>query len=193
MGYQLKGTYLGQCDCKQVCPCAVDGPPTGEGDQCHGLLVVNIKEGSLDGTDVSGVNAALGYFAPSKISEGNLKIGVVVDEGASDEQVNALERIFKGEEGGFWGEIGGLVGEWQGVERASVSFSDGEEPSAKIGDTDVNFEATRTPDGTVTTVSDAPFGFAPKFTIGSSSGQSGILGQSYEANYGEAAEFDWAS
>ena len=191
MAYKLSGTYVGHCDCQQVCACAVDGPPTGKDGQCRGLLVFGIKDGNLDDLDLSGVNVAMGYMAPSNISAGNLKLGVVVDEGASDEQANALERIFKGDEGGMFEEFVPLVGEWLGLERAPVSFSDGDEPSAKIGDTDVKFEAFRGADGKPTTANNTAFGFAPVFTMGQSSGSSGILGQSFEANYGEAAEFEY--
>jgi hypothetical protein len=193
VAYRLKGTFVGHCDCQQICPCAMDGPPTGRDGKCHGLEVFSIKEGNLDDIDLSGVNVAMGYMAPSNISSGNLRLGIVVDEAASDEQADALGRIFKGDEGGMFGEFVPLVGEWAGVERASVSFSDGDEPSAKIGDTDVNFEAHKGPDGNPTTVSNAAFGFAPTFTVGKSSGQSGILGEAFEANYGEAAEFEYTT
>jgi hypothetical protein len=193
VAYRLSGTYVAHCDCQLVCACAMDGPPTGKDGQCRGLLVFGIKDGSLDDTDLSGVNVAMGYMAPSNISSGNLKLGIVVDEGASDEQADALGRIFKGDEGGMFGEFVPLVGEWLGVDRAAVSFSDGDEPSAKIGDTDVNFQALRGADGEPVTVSNAPFGFAPVFSLGKSSGSSGVLGQSFDASYGEAAEFEYTS
>lgn len=191
MAYRLSGTYVGQCDCQQICPCAMDGPPTGADGQCHGLLVHDVREGSLDDVELSGVRVVLGYHAPSNISAGNLKLGIVVDEGASDEQADALERIFSGKEGGVFGEFVPLIGEWLGMERESVGFTDGEEPSATIGDTEVNFTAYRGADGGVTTVSNAAFGFAPSFTLGTSSGSSGVLGQNFEASYGEAAEFEY--
>ena len=193
MAYKLTGTYLAHCDCTQVCPCAVDEPPTGRDNTCTGLIAANIREGDSDGTDLSGVNVALAYFGPGKLSDGDLRMGLVVDEGASDDQVQALERIFKGEDGGMFGEFGALTSDWRGVERASISFSDGDEPSAKIGDIDVNFEAFRDPEGNKTTARNAPFGLAPEFTLGKSSGKSGLFGDSFEANYGEAAEFEWAS
>jgi hypothetical protein len=169
----------------------MDGPPTGRDGQCHGLLVFGIREGNLDDTDLAGVNVAMGYMAPSNISSGNLKLGIVVDEAASDEQADALGRIFKGDAGGMFGEFVPLIEEWLGVERAPVSFSDGDEPSAKIGDTDVTFEAYKGGDGKPTTASNAAFGFAPVFTLGTSSGSSGLFGESFEASYGEAAEFEY--
>jgi hypothetical protein len=154
--------------------------------------VHEIKEGELDGTDLSGVKVAMAYVAPSNISAGDLRLGIVVDDAASEEQADALGRIFKGDEGGMFGEFVPLVGEWLGVERAAISFSDGEEPSAKVGEVDVNFTAFRGHDGKVTTVNNSMFGFAPVFTLGQSSGSSGLFGDSFEANYGEAAEFEYS-
>jgi hypothetical protein len=193
MAWKLSGTYVAHCDCRQICPCAVDGPPTGRDGQCHGLLVYHVRDGNLDDTDLSGLNVVLGYFAPSNISAGDLRMGIVVDEGASDEQTAALEQIFSGMAGGLFGEFAALVEEWQGVERQPVSFSDGEEPSARIGEIDVNFEAFRDQEGTVTTSKNAAFGFAPEFILGKSSGRSGVFGESFEASYGEAAEFEYTS
>lgn len=40
-----------------------------------------------------------------------------------------------------------LVGTWAGMERESISFTDGEEPAATIGGTEVNFSAYRGGDG----------------------------------------------
>jgi hypothetical protein len=193
MGYRLVGTYVAHCDCHQVCGCAVDEPPTTPNGQCHGLIVYGVREGNLDDTDLSGINVVLSYFAPGKLSAGDLRLGIVVDDGASDEQVTALERIFSGEEGGMFGEFAALTKDWLGVERASVSFADGEEPAARIGDIAVSFEGFRDPEGKPTTMRNAPFGLAPEFRLGKSSGTSGLFGDSFEANYGEAAEFEYAS
>ncbi|MGH2837511.1 MAG: DUF1326 domain-containing protein, partial [Thermoleophilaceae bacterium] len=93
----------------------------------------------------------------------------------------------------MFGEFVPLIGDWLGVERAPVTFSDGDEPSAKVGDADVTFEAFKGADGKPTTASNTAFGFAPVFTIGQSSGSSGLFGESFEANYGEAAEFEYTS
>jgi hypothetical protein len=193
MGFQLKGTYVGHCDCTQICPCAVDEKPTGRDGHCHGLIVVNIANGSLDDTDLSGTKAVLSYSAPGKISDGGLRLGLVVDNAASDEQAAALERIFSGQAGGVFEAFAGLTDKWLGADRAEIGFSDGEEPSATVGDISVNFTAFRGEDGNVTTARNAPFGFAPEFTLGKSSGRSGVLGESFDANYGEAAQFEWAS
>ena len=45
----------------------------------------------------------------------------------------------------------------------------------------------------MTTTRNALFGLAAEFTLGKSSGSSGVLGETFDANYGEAAQFEWAS
>lgn len=192
MAWQLKGTYVAHCDCQEVCPCAFDGPPTGRDGKCHGLLVHEISEGNLDGVDLSGVKVVMAYHAPSNISAGNLRIGIIVDDSASDEQADALGKIFSGDAGGMFGEFKPLFGEFVGVERKPISFSGGDEPSATVGEIDVNFGAYRGQDGSPTTVRNGAFGFAPEFTIGKSSGKSELFGEPFDASYGEAAEFEYA-
>jgi hypothetical protein len=172
----------------------VDGPPTSEDGQCRGFLVFSVKEGSLEGTDVSGVNVALYNLFPSNLTAGNWKVGLVIDDGASDEQASALERIFKGEVGGPFGEMAGLFGEFLGTERDSVTYSDGDTPSASIGSSsETTFEPREGPDGSPTTVKGAMFGFAPEYKIGKGSGKSDRFGLSFDPNYAEAADFEFSS
>ena len=90
MAYTLKGTYELACNCRVLCPCNVDGVPTGEGDQCHGVSVYEVREGNLDDTDLSGVWFAISYYLAANPSSGNWKIGVTIDDSASDAQVEAL-------------------------------------------------------------------------------------------------------
>jgi hypothetical protein len=194
MAYTIKGTYAAVCDCNLLCPCPVDGPPTGEGGQCYGVLVFDVREGNLDDTDVSGVAFALYNHFPSNLSSGNWKVGVVVDDGASDEQAQAIDRIVSGEEGGPFGEFGPLIGENEGMKRGAVRLSGGDSPSgsvAGVGDFDVDF--VRGPDGSPTTVSNAMFGFAPSFKVGKGSGRFSVFGSTHEARYAEGAEFEFST
>src|SRR6266545_3886021 len=105
MAYTIKGTYVASCNCVGLCPCPVDGTPTAEGGTCRGAAAFAINEGNLDDTDLGGVNFALYNYFPSNITAGNWKVGIVVDDGASDEQAQAIERIVSGEEGGPFGEF----------------------------------------------------------------------------------------
>lgn len=137
---------------------------------------------------------ALYNHFPSNLTSGNWKIGLVVDEGATDEQAQGIERIVSGQEGGPFGEFVPLIGEYLGMERASVRYSDGDTPSASVGDkTEFNFEPVRGGDGSPTTVKNAMFGFAPEFQVGRASGRSSAFGIGFDASYGEAAEFEFSS
>ena len=190
MAYRIAGNYVAACNCALVCACPMDGPPTGEGGECRGLLVFSIGEGNLDGTDLSGVNFALWNYFPSNLSAGNWTVGIVVDEGASDEQAEAVERVVSGQEGGPFADFGPLIGEYRGMERGSVRISDGSISVAGRGE--ARFEALTGPDGSPTTVSKAMFGFAPEYTIGKASGRV-RADREVEAAYGESAEFEFAS
>jgi hypothetical protein len=191
MSYRIAGNYVAVCNCAGLCPCPVDGKPTAPEGECMGALAFQVEEGNLDGTDLSSVNVALYNLFPSNLTSGNWKVGLVVDEGASDEQAQALERIFSGQEGGPFGEFVPLIGEFLGVDRASVRVSGG---NLTVGDrTDVTFEAYTGPDGTPTTVKGAMFGFAPEYQVGKGSGSSNSFGLSFTARYGESAHFEFSS
>lgn len=193
MSWEMSGRYVGSCSCSLVCPCPVDAPPTGPDGECRGAIVFHIASGNSDGTDLSGVDFAFANWFPSNLTAGGWKVGIVVDEGASDEQADALERILHGQAGGPFADFAGLYGEWLGVERRRVTFSDGDRPSGSVGDRTIRFEPLPGPDGGVTTVKNAMFGFAPEYTIGKAPGPGGLFGLDYEGVYGESAEFAFAS
>jgi hypothetical protein len=191
MAYRIAGTYVAACNCTGLCPCPVDGPPTGDNGECRGALVFGIKDGNLDDTDLGGVNFALYNWFPSNLTAGNWKVGIVVDEGASDAQAQAVEQIVSGDAGGPFGEFKPLIGEYVGMERASVQVNDSSISVA--GKTEITFEPYTGPDGSPTTVKGAMFGFAPEYKIGKASGQSDAFGLPFDAKYGEGADFEFST
>jgi hypothetical protein len=194
MAYTIKGTYAGVCNCRLLCPCPMDGLPTGPGDECQGVLIFDVREGNLDSTDVSGVPFALYNHFPSNLSSGNWKVGIVVDEGASDEQAQAIERIVSGQEGGPFADFGPLIGEYVGMQRGRVNLSNSDSPSGSVaGIGDFGTEFLTGPDGGPTTVSNAMFGFAPTFRVGKGSGRFNVFGSSHDASYAEGADFEFSS
>jgi hypothetical protein len=158
------------------------------------VIVLGVKQGNLDDLDLSGVDAALVYTIPGNPSGGNWKMGLVVNDGASDEQAQALERIFRGEEGGMWEAFSPLISEWLGVERAAVSVSDGKSPSGSVaGIGKLGLEPYTDAEGNPTRVKSAVFGMGPEFTIGQASGKVDGFGISFDASYGDTHNFEWAS
>jgi len=191
MAYTIKGTYVASCDCVGVCPCPVDGTPATENGECKGAAAFAVAEGSMDDTDLGGVNFVLYNFFPANISAGNWKVGLVIDDGASDEQAQAIERIISGEEGGPFGEFKPLIGDFAGTERASVAVADGSVTVS--GKSDYMFEPFTGPDGSPTTVRGAMFAFAPAYEIGKTTGKSDAFGLSFDSNYGESAQFEYST
>jgi hypothetical protein len=69
------------------------------------------------------------------MTEGNWRVGVFIDERASDEQAAKLGAVFGGQLGGPMEGLGPLIGENLGVERAPIEIrEDGLRHSVKIGD-----------------------------------------------------------
>ncbi|MEW9922560.1 DUF1326 domain-containing protein, partial [Marimonas sp. MJW-29] len=69
------------------------------------------------------------------MSDGNIKVGLIVDEKASDEQTAAIGDIATGAAGGPMEALGPLVSEVAGVEKRPISFvSDGDKISVKAGE-----------------------------------------------------------
>jgi hypothetical protein len=103
-------------------------------------LVFHVTDGEVDGTDVSGLTVAAVGDTPKVMTDGNWRLGVIIDAAASDEQAEKLGAVFGGQLGGPMEALGPLVGESLGVERAPIEVrEEGLLHSVKIGDA-VDFE-----------------------------------------------------
>ena len=110
-------------------------------DFCRVTLVFNIKEGEIEGTDVSGLSVAAIADSPKVMTEGNWRLGLFIDDRADDEQMEKLTAVFGGQKGGPMEAIAAaMIGEMLGVERAPFEVvEDGLTHSVKIGDA-IDFE-----------------------------------------------------
>jgi hypothetical protein len=103
-------------------------------------LVFSVRDGQVDGTDIGGLTVAIIADTPKVMTEGNWRLGVFVDDRASDEQFDQLVKVFSGQLGGPMGALAPLVGEILGVERAAIEVQDdGVRHSVRIGDA-IDFE-----------------------------------------------------
>jgi hypothetical protein len=139
---------------------------------------------------MSGVRFAISVHFPELVSNGNWQIGVTVDESATEEQADVLGQILGGKMGGPFAEMAPLIGEFMGVERAAISYS---EAAIASGGNSFTYEPIRGQDGNPTMVSNAPFGFAPSFEIGACNGRVDVFGHQADASYGEAGDFEYGS
>jgi len=103
-------------------------------------LVFDLAEGNVEGTDVGGLAVAAIADTPKVMTDGNWRLGVFVDDRASDEQAEKLLGVFSGQLGGPMEAFGPLVGENLGVEQARFEIhEEGLRHSVKIGDA-IEFE-----------------------------------------------------
>ena len=140
MSWNLSGSYFETCSCDVICPCTASLSLGATKDRCKVVLVFNVKSGEVEGTDVSGLTVAAVADTPKVMSEGNWRLGVVIDADASDEQAEKLGGVFSGALGGPMEALGPLVGENLGMERQPIEVrEDGLKHSVRIGD-QVDFE-----------------------------------------------------
>jgi hypothetical protein len=161
MAYQLEGKLLEVCDCNVLCPCWIG--EDADNVTCDAVVAYQIDQGTVDGTDVSGLCIALVVHIPGNILAGNWQVAVFVDDKSTPQQQEALLKVWTGQLGGPVGDLAKLVGEVKAVERAPISFSVVEGlGTLKIGDVvDTAMEPYRGGTGNVTTLNESAFSTIP--------------------------------
>jgi hypothetical protein len=161
MSYTLEGSLLEVCNCNVLCPCWVGEDP--DNGTCDSVNTYHISSGSIDGLDVSGRTVSFLIHIPGNVLKGNWKVAMVVDDGASDQQLDALMAAFGGKLGGPLADVAQLVGELVSVERAPISFEVNEgNGSLKVGSVvDADMAPYRGPTGVVTTLNESIFTTIP--------------------------------
>ena len=200
MAWHLSGSYFETCSCDVVCPCTASLSLGATRDRCNVVLVFRIESGDVDGTDVGGLTVAAVADTPKVMSEGNWRLGVVIDAAASDHQAESLGGVFSGSLGGPMEALGPLVGENLGVERLPIEVhEDGIKHSIRIGD-DVDFEIEDVVPFGVETGEPARITgiFHPagsELTVSRATrSKINVFGIQYEAKAGfSASEFSWAA
>jgi hypothetical protein len=140
MSWNLRGSYVETCSCELMCPCNLSMDHGATYDFCRVTLVFNLREGSIEGTDIGGLKVAAIADTPKVMTEGNWRLGVFVDDQATDEQFDKLVQVFGGQLGGPMAALTPLVGEMLGVERAEIDIrDDGLRHSVRVGSV-IDFE-----------------------------------------------------
>jgi hypothetical protein len=135
MAWSLEGTYFENCSCDVPCPCTVSFDIGADYDRCEVLLAFNVESGEIDGVDVSGLTTAIVADTPKVMTDGNWKLGLILDEAASDEQADKLAAVFSGQLGGPMATLAPLIGELLGSERLPIEFADdGLKHRIRVGD-----------------------------------------------------------
>lgn len=135
MSWNIRGSYFETCSCDLMCPCNLSFDHGATYDYCRVTLVFSLREGRVEDTDIGGRMVAVIADAPKVMTDGNWRVGLFVDEAASDDQLDKLVKVFSGQLGGPMAALAPLIGEVLGAQRATISVNDdGLEHSARIGD-----------------------------------------------------------
>jgi hypothetical protein len=139
--WRIQGEYLENCNCEVLCPCLL-GPRNARGGamarptegHCDVPLVFQISEGRFGAVDLGGLNAALVFYTPGAMGDGDWTVGCYVDERGTPEQRRALEEIFTGQAGGVLGRAQALWSRRLPTRAAAIEFGqEGRRRWARIG------------------------------------------------------------
>ncbi len=123
-----------------MCPCNLSFDHGATYDFCRVTLAFSIREGDVEGTNIAGRKVVMIADTPKVMTEGNWRLGVFIDDEATDDQFDKLVRVFSGQLGGPMAGLAPLVGEILGVERATIEVDgEGLRHRVRVGDR-VEFE-----------------------------------------------------
>jgi hypothetical protein len=127
------------------------------------VLAYHFDKGAIDGVDVTGRTIALVSHIPGNVLNGNFRVAVYIDEGASDAQQEAILNVYTGKLGGPIADFAKLVGEVVSVERVPIRF-DVNEGRGTLTVSDVShseLEPYKGPDGSTTVLANTIFSTVP--------------------------------
>jgi hypothetical protein len=161
MAYKLEGKLLEVCNCNVLCPCWIGEDP--DNGTCDTVVAYHIDQGTIDGTNVSGLTLALAAFIPGNILQGNWSVAVFVDDKSTQQQQEALLNVWTGKLGGPVADLAKLVGKVVTVQRAPITFTVSEgEGTLKIGDAvDAAMAPYKGATGNLTTLNESVFSTIP--------------------------------
>jgi hypothetical protein len=128
MSWNLAGTFYENCSCDAICPCTWSNlaHKATRDDFCRFALAFDVESGEIEGVDVSERSFVMIGDTPPNMADGNWRVGVIVDDGANEEQVGKFGRVLSGELGGPPAALGPFLGGFLGIEQGSSSIeSDG--------------------------------------------------------------------
>jgi hypothetical protein len=123
MAWNLTGEFIETCSCNMLCPCWYGKAELMQMDRgwCGTSILVRVREGNFEGTDIAGQNAVVGLFFPGPtLFDGNGTARVYISSAANEAQKSALEKILQGQSGGGMEVPASLVSNWLPTRHTAV-------------------------------------------------------------------------
>jgi hypothetical protein len=159
--YQLEGQLLEVCNCNVLCPCWIGEDP--DNGTCDAVNTYHIDRGTIEGVDVSGRTLSFLVHIPGNVLQGNWRVAAFLDDGTTDQQMEAILSVWTGKKGGPVAELVKLVSEVISVERVPIDFAVKEgKGTLRIGSiAEAEMEPYRGPTGQTTTLNESVFSTIP--------------------------------
>jgi hypothetical protein len=118
--WTLQGDWFDVCSCNTPCPCTFAEAPTN--DRCTAMFAYRITGGRYGDTELAGLNvgAVLEFEGNIWGGETTCSLGLIVDDRADPDQMQALQAIFGGAAGGWPATFASLIGDFRGIEVAPM-------------------------------------------------------------------------
>ncbi|HKM63196.1 MAG TPA: DUF1326 domain-containing protein [Acidisphaera sp.] len=161
MTYHLEGRLLEVCNCRVLCPCWIGEDP--DNGTCDSIASWHFDKGTIEGVDVTGCTIAAVAHIPGNILQGNWRAAIYLNDNASNEQEEAILKVYTGKLGGPVADLAQLIGEVVSVERVPIRFEvQGGKGTLAIGETaHAELEPYKGPDGATTTLTNTIFSTVP--------------------------------
>ncbi|MGA8843277.1 MAG: DUF1326 domain-containing protein [Nitrososphaeraceae archaeon] len=119
--WRIEGDYFEGCNCNSICPCIfLQDPDEGF---CNLTVAWHIEKGHYESTQLDGLNAVGVFMAPGNMFTGpKMNLALYLDNNASQEQTEALTKIFSGQSGVFFAAASKLIGQVIGIRFAPITF-----------------------------------------------------------------------
>ena len=121
--WTASGQYYETCSCDFVCSCIpAQLAVTPTKGWCTFAMAYQIERGSYGSVSLDGLGFIILGLTPEAMGKGNWSVGVIADERATAEQLEAITAIASGSGGGPIAALGPLVGKFLGVASAPIKF-----------------------------------------------------------------------
>lgn len=108
----VKGVLYENCNCQLLCPAHISFKQRCDNESCVGFWGIHVEKGRFGQLEIDAQNAVVAYETPPMMhTEDSWKMEIYLDQGADEEQRNALEAILTGQAGGPWKVLAKFVAE----------------------------------------------------------------------------------
>ena len=112
------------CNCQVVCPGHVHFSQKCTHERCVGYWALRFDEGRYGETRLDGVRAVVAFECPRMMIAGDWTEVVLIGEGASPAQRDAVEAILRGDAGGPWEVLARFVSDWLPTRVVPIEIED---------------------------------------------------------------------